>query len=125
MRTAISRFLSPSTLGLASWGRSESRNAPQERSLSARRARPFLAALLIGAAGALLVGGCLVAAWLGGILGIGAALIGFTAYLFVFGSGLDHLPVDWNSWRERKYREFYDDAGNRKERNEGNSGGEN
>jgi hypothetical protein len=91
----------------------------------ARRARPFLAVLLIAAAGALLVGGCVVAAWLGGILGVGAALIGFTAYLFVFGRGLDYLAVDWNSWRERKYREFYEDAGDRKERNEGNSGGKN
>ena len=118
MKTATSRSFVP-TFGLSAWERSCERAVPQEKTRSLRSGRPLLAALLIAAAGALLVGGCVVAAWLGGILGFGAALIGFTAYLFVFRRGLDHLPVDWGSWRARNHNECHEATDDGNDRIEG------
>jgi hypothetical protein len=85
--------------------------------------RPFLAALLMAAAGALLVGGCFVAARLGGAWGSAAALLGFAGYLLLFARGLDQLPVNWNSWRERNYKEFHEETEEQGDRNQGNQGG--
>src|SRR5450759_3985882 len=83
-------------------------------------ARPFLAALLMATAGALVVGGCFMAAWLGGAWGAAAALLGFAAYLILFARGLDQLPVDWNSWRVRKLREYTEETEEREDRSQGN-----
>jgi hypothetical protein len=89
-----------------------------ERAGSSRRARPFLAAPLLTASVALLVGGCVVAARLGGVWGAAAALLGFAGYLVLFARGLDQLPVDWNCWRERNYTELHNKTKEREDRNE-------
>jgi hypothetical protein len=119
MRTAISHSLSPASFGLHSWNRSEERSVLEERARSTRKARPFLAALLMAAAVVLLVGGCLVAAWLGGILGIAAAMCGFAGYLSVFARSLSQLPVEWSSWRARKYDEYHEATDDGNDRIEG------
>jgi hypothetical protein len=77
----------------------------------------------MAAAGALVVGGCLAAARLGGVWGMVAALLGFAGYLVLFARGLDQLPVDWNSWRARKYREYNEESDGRIDRSEENNGG--
>jgi hypothetical protein len=75
--------------------------------------------LLIIIASALVAGGCLAAARLGGPWGTAAALAGFAAYLSLFVRGLEYLPVDWKSWRERNYSEYEE----RDDRSEENNGG--
>ena len=77
----------------------------------------------MAAAGALVVGGCIAAARLGGAWGSAAALLGFTGYLFLFVRGLERLPVDWTFWRERKYREYHEETEERDNQNQGNQGG--
>lgn len=72
---------------------------------------------------AVLVGGCFIAARLGGVWGTFAALVGFAAYLVLFARGLDHLPVDWNVWRERKLREYSEETEERDDHSEVNNGG--
>src|SRR5512140_213726 len=104
MRKAPFPFLSPVAFASPSWERSSPREVPVEKAASPRRARPLLAALLMVTAGALLVGGCVVAARIGGASGAATALLGFVSYLVVFARGLDQLPLDWHSWRERDYR---------------------
>jgi hypothetical protein len=74
------------------------------------------------AAGVFVVGGCFVAAWLGGVWGTAAALLGFAGYLLLFARGLDQLPVDWSSWRERKRTERHEGTEEREDRNQGNQG---
>jgi hypothetical protein len=56
------------------------------------------------------VGGCLVAACFGGVVGFAAALLGFAGYLVAFRRGLAYLPVEWNSLRAKNYPEFHEDG---------------
>jgi hypothetical protein len=77
----------------------------------------------MAAAGALVVGGCLAAARLGGVWGMVAALLGFAGYLILFARGLDQLPVDWSCWRERQRTERREETEKRDDRTEENNGG--
>ena len=119
----MSRPLSPINFASPSWERPEARTAPAEKAGSSRQARPFLAALLLTASVALLVGGCVVAGWLGEVWGAAAALLGFAGYLILFARGLDQLPVDWSCWRERQRTERREETEKRDDRTEENNGG--
>ncbi len=98
-------FHSLASVNLGTWQRPEASPVPSDRPEPSSRARPILAALLVGASSALLVGGCVVAALVGGAWGFTATMTGFAAYLVVFSRALDHLPFDWNAWRERNFDE--------------------
>ena len=95
----------PVTFGTPAWERSSPRKGARREAEPSRRVRPVHAAFLMAAAGAVLVAGCCLAAWLDSLWSSAAAVLGFAFYLFLFVRGLDELPVNWESWRERNYDE--------------------
>jgi hypothetical protein len=82
-----------------------------------------MAALLIVSATATFVGLCLAASRLGGAWGTAAALLGFAGYVFLFARALDQLPVDWNAWRARRFREYDEETEEPADRSEEDNGG--